>query len=56
MKEAFVGIVLVNYNGAADTIECIDSLIEMTYSNYKIIVVENGSSDHSLSSLRDKKR
>ena len=56
MKEAFVGIVLVNYNGAADTIECIDSLIEMTYSNYKIIVVENGSSDHSLSSLRDKKK
>ncbi len=56
MKEAFIGIVLVNYNGAADTVQCIDSLKKMTYSNYRIIVADNGSSDNSLKILHEKKK
>ncbi|WP_333646093.1 glycosyltransferase family 2 protein [Lacrimispora sp.] len=55
MEEAFIGIVLVNYNGVKDTIECIDSLKKMTYSNYRIIVVDNNSSDNSLKILHEKK-
>lgn len=55
MKEAFIGIILVNYNGAADTLQCIDSLKRMTYSNYRIIVADNGSSDNSLKILYEKK-
>ena len=56
MEEALIGIVLVNYNGAADTVQCIDSLKKMTYSNYRIIVVDNGSSDNSLKILYEKKK
>lgn len=44
-----VSIVLVNYNGARDTLECIDSLSNITYPNYQIIVVDNASSDDSVS-------
>ncbi len=38
-----VSIVLVNYNGMQDTIECIDSVLHNKYDNYNIVVVDNGS-------------
>lgn len=38
-----VAIILVNYNGYEDTIECIKSLQKISYDNYRIIVVNNGS-------------
>ena len=38
-----VYIVLVNYNGIQDTIECIESIKKTTYSNYYIVVVDNAS-------------
>lgn len=40
-----VGIILVNFNGREDTFECLDSLSKITYKNYKIYVVDNGSTD-----------
>lgn len=46
-----VTIVLVNYNGSEVTIECLKSLSEITYSNYKVIVVDNHSSDDSVKVL-----
>ena len=47
-----VAIILVNYNGAIDTINCIKSLSEMTGIDYEIIVVDNCSSDDSLVKLK----
>lgn len=47
-----IGIILVNYNAYQDTLECIESLGKMTYLNYEIIVVDNFSSDNSLSQLK----
>lgn len=38
-----VAIILVNYNGSEDTIECLNSLGKLTYSNYTIVVVDNNS-------------
>ncbi|MFZ0034392.1 MAG: glycosyltransferase family 2 protein [Sedimentisphaerales bacterium] len=38
-----VGIVIVNWNNAADTNECLQSLAKASYSNYKIIIIDNGS-------------
>ena len=40
-----VAIILVNYNGLNDTIECIESIKKSIYDDYKIIVVENASDD-----------
>lgn len=56
MTEPYVGIVLVNYRGAEDTIECIDSLNEMEYQNFFIVVVDNHSEDGSLERLYEKKQ
>lgn len=40
-----VYILLLTYNQKSHTLECIKSLKKLDYSNYKIIVVDNGSSD-----------
>lgn len=44
-------IILVNYNGYKDTIECVESLKRINYSNYKIIIVDNASTNNSLNYL-----
>lgn len=51
-----VFIILVNYKGVDHTIECIKSLNEITYSNYKIIVVDNDSQDNSVNKLKEYKK
>ena len=53
--EKLVGIILVNYNGALDTIECIESINKMSYKNYRIFVVDNYSTDNSVELLYQKK-
>lgn len=46
-NEINVHIVLLNYNGYEDTIECIKSLCEINYNNFNIVVVDNNSTDKS---------
>jgi GT2 family glycosyltransferase len=43
-----LSIVIVNYRGARDTLECLRSLDAVTYENFSVFVVENGSGDDSL--------
>lgn len=49
-----VYIILVNYKGIEDTIECIISLEKINYQNYKIVVVDNCSMDNSVAILRER--
>ena len=49
-----VFIILVNYNGVTDTLECIKSLESIYYKNYEIVVVDNDSTDNSLHILKEK--
>lgn len=46
-----VYIVLLNYNNCQDTIECLESLVSLKAVSYKIIIVDNYSSDDSLNTL-----
>jgi GT2 family glycosyltransferase len=48
-----VYIILVNWNGWRDTIECLESLFRLDYPDFSIIVCDNASSDDSLSHIRD---
>lgn len=48
-----VAVILLNWNGWQDTLECIASLREQSYRNMSIIVVDNGSTDDSLQKLRN---
>ena len=47
-----ISIILVNYNGYKDTIECVESLKRITYENYEIVIVDNGSTDSSIVELK----
>lgn len=40
-----VSVVIINYNGVNDTVECVYSLLRCTYKNIKIIIVDNNSKD-----------
>jgi len=48
-----VHIVILNWDGQEVLRECIDSIEKMEYTNYEIIVVDNGSSDGSQNMVRD---
>ena len=43
-----VFVILLNYNGAKDTIDCLKSLANISYNNYNIIIVDNASTDDSV--------
>jgi len=43
-----VSIIILNWNGKEDTIECLESLKNISYPNYEIILVDNGSTDGSV--------
>ena len=47
-----VSIILVNWNGLADTRECLQSLARITYRNYSVIVVDNGSRNGDAAAIR----
>ena len=47
----FVVVVTLNYNGSSFLQECIDSILDSDYSNFKVIIVDNGSKDNSLELL-----
>ena len=50
--QPLVYIVLVNWNGWQHTVRCLDSLRQLDYPNYRVIVVDNGSSDGSPERIR----
>ena len=47
-----VYIILLNYNGWADTIECLESVLRNDYPNYQVIVVDNNSPNNSMEYLK----
>lgn len=47
-----VFIVIVNWNGLADTLECLESLRHLEYSNFEILLVDNASADNSVETIR----
>jgi GT2 family glycosyltransferase len=52
MNKPSVFIIVLNWNGINDTLACLDSLAALRYSNFNVIVVDNGSTDDSLVRLR----
>jgi GT2 family glycosyltransferase len=47
-----VAIVVLNWNGWLDTVECLEALQQLDYPDYQIIVVDNGSVDASVARIR----
>lgn len=49
-----VSIIILNWNGIKDTEECLNSLRNINYNNYEIIVVDNGSTDDSIKHIKSR--
>jgi GT2 family glycosyltransferase len=47
-----VMIIVLNWNGLSDTLECLESLACLDYSPYEVVVVDNGSTDGSVEAVR----
>jgi len=47
-----VAIIILNWNGWKDTIECLESVFRNTYPNYQVIVVDNDSTDGSMNKIK----
>jgi GT2 family glycosyltransferase len=49
-----VSIVILNWNGKEDTLECLESISHIDYPNFEIILVDNGSTDCSVECFKEK--
>jgi len=48
-----VSIIILNWNGWQDTIECLESVYQIDYPNYEVIVVDNGSTNNSIERIKE---
>ena len=48
-----VDIIVLSYNGKEDTLECLESLRNLDYPNYRTTVVDNASADGSADAVAD---
>lgn len=51
--KARVVIVLLNWNGWRDTLECLGSLLKLTHTSFAVVVVDNCSADNSVSEIKE---
>jgi len=47
-----VYVLIVNWNGWQDTIECLESVFRLDYPSFRVIVCDNGSQDGSLEHIK----
>ena len=47
-----VSLIILNFNGWKDTIECLESIYQINYPNYDVILVDNASSDNSIDKIK----
>lgn len=49
-----VYIIILNWNGLKDTLECLESVNKINYSNFNVVVVDNGSTDSSVEVIKQR--
>ena len=54
MNQHKVSIIIINWNGLEDTIECLESLEKITYPNYEVVLVDNGSEGRDAKVLKER--
>ena len=53
MTEKLVTIILLNWNGYDDTLEALESLYQIDYPCYNVIVVDNHSTNDSIDKITE---
>ncbi|MCS7201475.1 MAG: glycosyltransferase family 2 protein [Dictyoglomus sp.] len=52
MRVLRISIIILNYNGWQDTIDCLESVYQTDYSNYDMVLIDNGSNDDSIEKIK----
>lgn len=52
MNAGKIYIVILNYNNWRDTLECLESVLKLDYPNFRVVVVDNDSSDGSFERIQ----
>jgi len=53
MSNPQVSIIILNWNGWEDTVECLESVFQIDYPNFNVIVVDNASEDDSIEKIKE---
>ncbi|MEO0278035.1 MAG: glycosyltransferase family 2 protein [candidate division WOR-3 bacterium] len=48
-----VVIIILNYNNWRDTIKCLESVLKVRYSNFSVVLIDNGSFNDSVIKIKD---
>lgn len=51
-QQPSVAIIILNWQNAPDTLDCLKSVHQLSYPNYSVLVVDNGSLDGSVERIR----
>ena len=49
-----VVIIVLNWNGTDDTLNCLESLAQLNYDNYSVLVVDNGSAESPVEVINER--
>jgi GT2 family glycosyltransferase len=49
-----VFIIILNWNGLQDTLDCLESVFKLDYENFEVVIVDNGSTDDSGKVIKNK--
>lgn len=52
MSESLVSVIVPIYNASPYLEQCLDSIVEQTHKNLKIILLNDGSTDNSLATIQ----
>jgi len=53
MSHKKVAIIILNYKGWLDTVECLDSLFKNEYKNFVLLIVDNYSNNYSVENIEN---
>lgn len=48
-RKESVAVIIINWNGLPETIKCVNSVLDLTYPDFQVVVVDNGSSTNEAS-------
>lgn len=51
--EPFISVILINWNGKRFLKPCVDSVLNQTYGNYDVILIDNASTDNSVGFIKE---
>lgn len=54
MRNPLIYLIILNWNGLRDTLECLESVYAIDYPNFEVVVVDNGSQDDPCAEIKAK--